>query len=171
MHIVFLSLFLGLVSGPQQIELSLSGPPAAAVELLLDGAPAGRLAGPPWRGRVDLGPGLLPHRLTARALDAQGGELARADQWLNLAHPPVSFEILLEGGDGRAPRVARVVWQSLDNRPPKEIALAFDMRGASERLLRELDEQRVVWLEGLHLPQTVALTPAARGVELVSGAH
>ncbi len=128
MHIVFLSLFLGLVTGPLQVELSISGPPVAAVELLLDGAPAGRLTGPPWRGKVDLGPGLLPHQLTARALDAQGGELARADQWLNLAHPPVSFEILLAGGDGTAPRVARVAWGSLDNRPPKEIALAFDGR-------------------------------------------
>lgn len=131
MKIVFLSLFLGLVTGPHQVELSVSGlpaAPAAIIELLLDGAPVGRLAGPPWRGKIDLGPELLPHQLTARALDAKGAELARADQWLNLAHPPVSFEILLEGGNGAAPRVARVVWQSLDNRPPQEIALTFDGR-------------------------------------------
>ncbi len=146
MKIVFLSLFLGLVTGRHQVELSVSGLPAApaatistiatiaTIELLLDGAPAGRLAGPPWRGKVDFGPDLLPHQLTARALDAQGAELARADQWLNLAHPPVSFEILLEGGTGgngghgAVPRAARVAWESLDNRPPQAISLTFDGR-------------------------------------------
>ena len=31
----------------------------------------------------------------------------------------------------------------------------------------ELDAQRIVWLDGRHLPQAVALGAAAKGVELV----
>ena len=37
---------------------------------------------------------------------------------------------------------------------------------AVSRLREALDSQRIVWLNGRHLPQTVALTPAAKGVEI-----
>src|SRR4051812_30352789 len=37
---------------------------------------------------------------------------------------------------------------------------------AVDRLRQDLDSQRIVWLEGRHLPQSIALTPAARGVDL-----
>ena len=36
-----------------------------------------------------------------------------------------------------------------------------------EKLLELLDRQRVVWVEGAHLPQVVSLTPLAKGVRLV----
>lgn len=45
---------------------------------------------------------------------------------------------------------------------PSKLARAF------RRLEAELESQRILWLEGRHLPQAVGLTPAARGVELVS---
>ena len=31
---------------------------------------------------------------------------------------------------------------------------------------RDLDHQRIVWLEGIHLPQTISLSPAASGIRL-----
>jgi hypothetical protein len=37
---------------------------------------------------------------------------------------------------------------------------------ATTRLRTALDSQRIVWLDGRHLPQSIALTPAARGVDL-----
>jgi hypothetical protein len=40
------------------------------------------------------------------------------------------------------------------------------MEQAVDRLRTALDSQRIVWLDGRHLPQSIALTPAARGVEL-----
>lgn len=40
-------------------------------------------------------------------------------------------------------------------------AVALD---ASER---ELERQQIVWLEGLHLPQSVELRPGIEGIELV----
>src|SRR5215208_5496774 len=45
-QIAFLTFFLSLTSGAHPVEVSVAGP-VAAVELLLDGAPVGRLDGPP----------------------------------------------------------------------------------------------------------------------------
>jgi len=41
------------------------------------------------------------------------------------------------------------------------------LRVAFDQLRRELDSQQMVWLEGRHLPQEIALSPEARGIELV----
>lgn len=124
-QIAFLTLFLGLTLGPQPIELTVTGP-AAAVELLLDGAPAGRLAGPPWKGRIDFGPSLLPHEVVARAVDSQGNEIGRASQWVNLPRPPAEVDILLENGPTGRPVAARLTWQSLTGESPSAIGVSFD---------------------------------------------
>jgi hypothetical protein len=124
-QIAFLTLFLGLTLGPQPIELAVTGP-AAAVELLLDGAPAGRLAGPPWKGQIDFGPALVPHELVARAVDAQGKEVGRVQQWVNLPRPPAEVDILLENGPTGRPAAARLTWQSLTGESPSAIGVSFD---------------------------------------------
>jgi hypothetical protein len=31
-----------------------------------------------------------------------------------------------------------------------------------------MESQRIVWLEGRHLPQSIALSPAASGVEMLT---
>src|SRR3712207_6811282 len=95
--IAFATLLLGLISGVYPIEVTVSGP-VAAVEFTLDGAPAGRIEGPPWIARVDLGPDLRPRVLTAHALDAEGREVAQVTQWLNLPRPPAEVDIVLEKG-------------------------------------------------------------------------
>jgi len=46
----------------------------------------------------------------------------------------------------------------------------FQMNRAYRRLTRDLATQRIVWVDGRHLPQSITLSPAvAKGVELVSG--
>ncbi len=128
-QITFLTLFLGLGSGPHPVELAVRGPVEriAGIELLLDGAPAGRLAGPPWRTKVDFGPGLLPHELVARALDAEGQEIGRARQWVNLPRPPAEVEIALETApEGGRPRAALLAWQSLTSARPAEVIVILD---------------------------------------------
>ena len=90
-QIAFLTLFLGLTLGPQPIELTVTGP-VAAVELLLDGAPAGRLTGPPWKGQIDFGTSLVPHQLVARALDTRVPRSRAHEQWLNLPRPPAEVD-------------------------------------------------------------------------------
>lgn len=123
-QLVFLTLFLGLVSGPQPIALRVGGQPAA-VEILLDGRLAARLEQPPWRAEVDLGP-LLPRELSAVARDGEGQELGRASQWLNMPRPPAEVQILLERDAQGQPVAAQVLWQSSTAAPPLEVAVALD---------------------------------------------
>lgn len=125
MQIAFVTLFLGLTLGAYPVEVSVEGP-VAAVELLLDGASAGRIAGPPWTGQIDFGTALQPHELVARALDSQGQEISRARQWVNLPRPEAEVEIVLEGAmDGR-PGAARLTWQSRTGAEPLSVRLTLD---------------------------------------------
>jgi hypothetical protein len=90
-----------------------------AVELSLDGREAGRAGPPSWAARVDLGPELAPHELTARALDAAGNELGRERQWLNMPRPPAEIAVTLErDGGGKAVR-GRISWKSLNGEPSR----------------------------------------------------
>jgi hypothetical protein len=123
--LAFLSLFFGLISGPYPVELTVDGP-ASAVEVLVDGRRAGRLPGPPWKGTIKFGRALLPHNIVARALDAQGHELARTEEWVNLPHPPAKVEIALEGNGGGPPKAAKVVWTNLVGEELRSVSLAFD---------------------------------------------
>lgn len=125
MTIAFLTLFFGLISGPYPIQLAVSGP-AASVEIVVDGRRAGTLPGSPWKGTINFGPSLLPHEVVARALDAQGNELGRAEEWVNLAHPPSKAEIVLEGAGSGPPKAAKVAWTNLKGEKPQSIALTFD---------------------------------------------
>src|SRR5436853_6466472 len=112
MTISFLTLFFGLITGPYPVELAVTGP-VAAVELTVDDHASARLPGPPWKARIDFGRTLAPHRIVARALDAEGKELARAEEWANLPHPLSKVEILLESTKGEPPRAAKVVRANL----------------------------------------------------------
>ena len=111
MQIAFVTLFLGLTLGAYPVQLAVEGP-VATVELLLDGEVIGRVAGPPWSGAVDFGADLTPHELVARGLDAQGQEVARARQWINLPRPPAEVGVMLENGPEGRPSAARLVFQS-----------------------------------------------------------
>ncbi len=82
--IEFFSLFLGLVSGVQAVEL-LVFEPVVEVELLLDGRSLGAVSGEPWAFDCDLGDALAPHQLVAVGRDADGREVERIHQWINLA--------------------------------------------------------------------------------------
>jgi hypothetical protein len=125
MTIAFLSLFFGLISGPYPVELTIDGS-AAAVEIVVDGRPAGRLPGPPWKGTINFGKSLLPHGIVVRALDADGHELARAEEWVNLPHPLSKAEIVLETGGSAPPKAAKVVWTNLKGEKPLSVSLTFD---------------------------------------------
>ena len=125
MQIAFLTLFLGLTSGAQPVQLA-AGPDVAAIELALDGAVAAHLAAAPWQGSVDFGPDLLPHHLVARGLDAQGNEIAECEQWINLPRPAAEVEIVVERATVGQARTVRLAWQSTANERPTAIALTLD---------------------------------------------
>ena len=97
-----------------------------SVEYVLDGAVVAEIKGPPWIAKVNLGPELRPRELTVRALDAEGQELARVTQWLNLPRPSAEVEIVLEKGTDGAPRAAQLTWQSVNGVDPASLALTLD---------------------------------------------
>ncbi len=82
--IQFLTLFLGLFSGPHVVELRVAEP-VAAVEVLLDGGVVGTIGAAPWELEIDFGSDLEPHQLVAVALDAAGREIDRTRRWVNVA--------------------------------------------------------------------------------------
>jgi hypothetical protein len=48
----------------------------------------------------------------------------------------------------------------------EDISTVYKLSMAVARLRSDLESQRIIWLEGRHLPQTIALSPSARGVDL-----
>jgi hypothetical protein len=51
--------------------------------------------------------------------------------------------------------------------PAVTISSRQKLVGAYTAFSKQLDRQRIVWLEGLHLPQSVSLTPQAEGIRLI----
>jgi len=125
MIISFLTLFFGLITGSYPVELAVNGP-AAAVELTVDDRASVRLQRPPWKAKIDFGRELEPHRIVARALDAEGKELSRVEEWANLPHPLTKVEILLESARGSVPRAATIVWTNLQGEKPESMSMMFD---------------------------------------------
>ncbi|HUO85956.1 MAG TPA: VWA domain-containing protein, partial [Thermoanaerobaculia bacterium] len=72
-----------LTLGKLRVEAVTTGKAIDRVRFLLDGREAMSKARPPWSVELDLGGALRTHRLTAVALDADGGELARDELVLN----------------------------------------------------------------------------------------
>ena len=77
-QLVFLTAFLGLTLGTQPVRLEVKSD-IKTVELRLDGSSIATLHAP-WQTKIDVGTSLLPHRLVAIGRDADGTEIARAEQ-------------------------------------------------------------------------------------------
>lgn len=125
--ITFVTLFLGLVLGPKQVDLLVEGDPAAVV-LQLDGVEIDRKSGQPWSFDCDLGPRLAPHKLEALALNEAGEVQGRAIQWINLPRSRAEVAFLLEGEDPQRPDRARLIWQHIEFDQADSIRLRFDGR-------------------------------------------
>ncbi len=125
--LTFLTLFLGLVSGVNLVEIS-AGEAVAAVELRLDGVPAGRLTGPPWSMNVDLGDPPKPHELLAIGFDRDGREVARALQKVNLPRSLAEATLELLPGKGGSGRFVRLGWQCAVAPKPTRTVVTFDGR-------------------------------------------
>ncbi len=106
--IEIVTLFLGLFSGAQTVELEVAAP-VAEVELRLDGEAVTTLTQPPWSTRVDLGPALAPHELIAVARDAGGGELGRDRRLIHQAVNDSATAVVLSLDPGvRLPAAAEM---------------------------------------------------------------
>ncbi len=121
--ITFATIFLGLVLGVQPVSVVV-GEEVARVEFLLDGERIATVQGPPWKADCDFGTDLVPHTFEAVALDAEGVEVARTLQRLNLPRPMADARIVLEE-EGSA-TYARVIFESVFRSSPLGVTVRFD---------------------------------------------
>ena len=70
-------------------------------------------------------------------------------------------------------RVPLAVWTTAEDAtavaawgPATSISSPGRLEKAYDKVKRDLDRQRIVWLEGIHLPQSIFLSPAAKGIRL-----
>ena len=125
--LAFLTLLLGIVTGPREVELSV--PEAArSVEVLLDGERVGLRFAPPWEFPVDFGVRPAPHHLDAVARDGRGAEIARVRQLVNFPRPEHEASLALLPGTGGKGRVARLDLESVVGSSPRRVAVTFDGR-------------------------------------------
>ena len=123
----FQTLFLGIVFGVWPVRV-MASPPVAAVEVVLDGASVGVVAGDPWTVRCDFGPP-APHELVAIGRNAQGQEVARVRQWVNLPKPPAVAQLFVEdSATGQPFGRARLTWNSLSAAKVKRVEVTLDGR-------------------------------------------
>ena len=179
-QITFITLFLGLVFGPQEVRMNVTGPPAARVELRIDGRAVLTLDKEPWAARVDFGPHLRPHEMVARALDANGKELAKVHQTINLPDRLTDLQLVMERNDKNVPSGVTMLWHSLEADQPKRAEISLDGKqlALDARLhaaLPEMDMQMPHVIRGRALapsglPSSTELAFGG-GIEDQAGAH
>ena len=125
--VVFVSFILGLTVGLRPVQVAVDTT-VAAVEIRLDGEPAGTIAGPPWYLAVQFGQRLEPRLLEAIAFDAAGKELDRARLVVNYGLMNYQAVLVLDAVRDGGPRPGRVVWDAILDRRPRRIRLTFDGR-------------------------------------------
>ncbi len=124
-QLVFLSLFLGLISGPNDVSLQ-AGPEIKSIRILLDGRQIAAMKQPPWHATVDFGPSIVPGELAAVGYDAHGYEAARVTQTVNLPRPEAEFVIVLQNDASGTPRSAALRWEHLLGAKPVRTSLTID---------------------------------------------
>jgi hypothetical protein len=124
-QLVFLTLFLGLISGPQRVDLQ-PGPGVTSIHILLDGKEVAALQHAPWSATVDFGTSIAPGDLVAIAYDPHGNELARTSQTVNLPRPFADFVISVKNDAKGTPVSAELRWEHLQGAKPVKSSLKVD---------------------------------------------
>ena len=123
--IIFLTLYLGLVSGRQPIELQTNAA-VKSIDLILDGVAVQTLRERPWKTSVDFGAELLPRELVAVGYDANGQELGRASQIMNVPRPRAEIDIVVHADRAGRPAKAVINGRHLSNEPVRAAAMTLD---------------------------------------------
>ena len=130
-ELVFVTRLLGLMSGTRAIEARVD-PAVHSVEILLDGQRADLLRAAPWRTKIDFGVELAPHELTAVARDAEGRELARDTQLVNVPRPQAEIGVMF-----RRDR-ADITWQHIGGVMPKKMTVKLNNKTLASTLTRSV---------------------------------
>lgn len=123
-QIVFLSLFLGLITGTQTVTLQ-AGAAVKSVRIELGGREVARMDKAPWSAKVDFGNAITPGELIAIAFDGDGNEIARTSQLINLSRPPAEMEIVIRS-EGAKPVQAELVGRHRLHKIPTTAKLFVD---------------------------------------------
>lgn len=123
--IEFLSLFVGLIIGVHDVEVSVSGS-VARVEIRLDDRVVGEIDGAPWVKQCDFGNQPAPAELEVLAFDADGRELGRDRKQINLPGQRAEAEIVALRDASGAVTAARLTWSSPEFKRPKKIHVELD---------------------------------------------
>jgi hypothetical protein len=124
-QIVFLTLYLGLIAGPQPVRVQVS-PEVKSVRILIDGREAAAIKAAPWSAIVDLGSSFEPRELVAVAYGRDGGETGRTSQIINLPRPAAELTIDLETGDQKVPVAATLRWEHVFAAKPSSATITID---------------------------------------------
>jgi hypothetical protein len=125
-ELVFVTRLLGLMSGPRTIEAQVD-PAVQSVEILLDGKSLETVRSP-WRAKVDFGPELAPHELTAIGRDAQGREIARDTQYINLPRSHAEVGVMFKRSR------AEITWQHLAGAQPRKMTVKLNEKVLTEKV-------------------------------------
>lgn len=125
MNVAFVTLFLGLVAGRQEVQVAV-GSTVSAVEIRLDGVLAAEATAPQWKGPIDFGKYILPHELEAIAFDRQEREVGRAQIWVNLPRSPAEAAFVVERPDQTGRQIARLTWESTRSAAPRAVRVTLD---------------------------------------------
>jgi hypothetical protein len=93
--------------------------------------------------------------------DASRYDPAVVRRYLEAVRVPL-FVWSLYGAGNSAAQAWTASWGKVE-----DISSMPKLEAAVSKLKAELDSQRIVWLDGRHLPQAIALGPEAKGVEMV----
>lgn len=130
-ELVFVTRLLGLMNGTRAIEARVD-PAVHAVEIVLDGERADLLRGAPWRTKIDFGPELAPHELIAIARDAEGRELARDIQFINVPRPQAEIGVMFQRDR------ADITWQHIGGVMPKKMTVKLNNKTLASTLTRSV---------------------------------
>lgn len=122
--VAFQNLLLGIVFGLVPVRLVVS-PPVVAVDVIVDGTVITTLRSEPWEVGLNLGPP-LPHEIVVVGRDAEGREIGRARQLINVPRSPAEARLTVASGRGGGRATAALTWSTIDNAKPKRIYLELD---------------------------------------------
>ncbi|MEA2238818.1 MAG: hypothetical protein QOC81_3542 [Thermoanaerobaculia bacterium] len=124
-QIVFLTLYLGLLSGRQPVDVQV-GPDVKSVQFLVDGRVRAALKAPPWSATIDFGSSFDPVDLVAIAYDRDGDEIGRISQLINLPRPSAEIILNVRNDAKGAPVSAELQWEHVYAAKPSLATVAVD---------------------------------------------
>jgi len=127
--VTFLTLFIGVVSGLQTVQVAVT-PLVARVELRLNGEQVATMRAPVWKTTLSLDDKLTPSVLEAVAYNRGGAEIGRDRQLINLPQRQAGARIVPEIDPSGRVEAARVIWEAPAFPGPRRVAASLDGKPA-----------------------------------------